>query len=124
MDEPPNRIRMAIVCLHVSSILYVLFAIVFPLLFFLMPEDDTPPAFRIVLAVLLGGIGLVCAIGAEVVAWGLGRRRYWAWIAGLCVFGLYTPSLFLPLGVLGLWGLLDSGSQEVFQAVRKVGGKP
>lgn len=49
--------------------------------------------------------------GIECVVSGLSRGRLWAWIAGLCIFGLHVPSLFLPLGVLGLWGLLDGGSR-------------
>jgi hypothetical protein len=54
------------------------------------------------------------AIGIEVVAFGLRRRKFWAWVAGLCIFGLYLPSLFLPLGALGLWGLLAPGSRAAF----------
>jgi hypothetical protein len=42
------------------------------------------------------------------------HRRFWAWVAGLVVFGIYTPSLFFPLGVLGLWGLLARRSRIEF----------
>jgi hypothetical protein len=50
----------------------------------------------------------------ELVAYGLGQRKFWAWVAGLCIFGMYAPSVFFPLGALGLWGLLDSGSRAEF----------
>jgi hypothetical protein len=53
-------------------------------------------------------------VGIEFVAAGLRRRALWAWVAGLCIFGLYVPSLFLPLGALGLWGLLGEGSRREF----------
>ena len=52
--------------------------------------------------------------GVEFVPVGLRRRRFWAWVVALCIFGLYVPSLFLPLGALGLWGLLDPGSRAEF----------
>ena len=57
---------------------------------------------------------LALAVGIEFVAAGLRRRRFWAWVAALCIFGIYLPSLFLPLGALGLWGLLDLGSRAEF----------
>lgn len=57
---------------------------------------------------------LALAVGIEFVVHGLRRRKFWAWVVGLCLFGLYVPSLFFPLGVLGLWGLLDSGSRAEF----------
>jgi catechol 2,3-dioxygenase-like lactoylglutathione lyase family enzyme len=62
--------------------------------------------------VLVFSLALVA--GIELVALGLRRRRFWAWVAGLCIFGVYAPSLFLPLGALGLWGLLDAGSRRAF----------
>ena len=62
----------------------------------------------------LGGVCLALVLGIELVAYGIHRRGFWAWIAGLCIFAVYVPSLFFPLGVLGLWGLLDGGSREVF----------
>lgn len=75
---------MAIVCLHISAVLYILVGV------------------------------LALAAGIEFVFVGLRRRKRWDWIAGLCVFGIYLPSLFLPLGAFGLWGLLDGGSRKEF----------
>ena len=57
---------------------------------------------------------LCLAAGVEVIAHGIRKRQFWAWVAGLCVFAVYLPSLFLPLGGLGLWGLLDAGSRAEF----------
>ncbi len=68
-----------------------------------------------------GNIGivliLVCLaiiIVIEKVVAGLHRRRFWAWVVALCIFAMYVPSLFLPIGALGLWGLLDSESRTEF----------
>jgi hypothetical protein len=103
-----HKLGLAIVCLHISAVLYVLiggFLIAIATMF--NEEIELPMPVAIAGLVLC----LALAIGIELVAFGLHRRRFWAWVAGLCIFGIYTPSLFLPLGVLGLWGLLDSGSR-------------
>ena len=63
------------------------------------------------------------AVGVEVVAYGIHKRRFWGWVAGLAVFGLYATSLFFPLGALGLWGLLAPGSRIEF-GIGRSGGPP
>ncbi|MDY3557356.1 hypothetical protein R5W24_006545 [Gemmata sp. JC717] len=100
-----HRIGLAVVCLHISAALYVLIGFV---VFALCRLDLLPVAI---------GMLVFCfaiAIGVEAVAWGLRRRKRWAWITALCLFVLYVQSVFLPLGVLGLLGLLDGGSRAVF----------
>jgi len=66
------------------------------------------------LGAIMACFALALAAGVEVVAYGIRKRRFWAWIAGLIIFGIYLPSLFLPLGVLGLWGLLAASSRVEF----------
>ena len=105
-----HRIGMAIVCLHISAVLYLLVGALLPLLF--VSRDMTGADLTFGLGFLVFCLALVC--GIEFVVVGLKRRKFWAWIAGLCIFGIYLPSLFLPLGALGLWGLLDSGSRKEF----------
>ena len=63
------------------------------------------------------------AVGVEVVAYGIRKHKFWGWIAGLIVYGRYLPSLFLPLGVLGLWGFLTEGSRVEF-GLGSVGAQP
>jgi hypothetical protein len=101
---------MAVVCLHISAFLYLLIGVGF-LLVFIKAEEDAE------LLVFGGGTLIFClalVVGIEVVVYGLKRRKYWAWIAALCIFGAYALSIFLPLGAFGLWGLLDSGTQKEF----------
>jgi hypothetical protein len=106
-----HKIGLATVCLHVSALLYLIVGL---LAFPLFMADDHAADMGLFLAVALLIFCLVLIAGIEIVVYGLHRRKFWAWVAGLCIFGLYVPSLFLPLGALGLWGLLDSGSRTEF----------
>ena len=104
-----HKLQLAIVCLHISAGLYLLIG---PLMFLFLEGDDIGLGLA-----LAGGVFMFCLVlvaGIEVVVYGLHRRKFWAWVAGLCIFGLYLPSLFLPLGALGLWGLLDADTRREF----------
>lgn len=105
-----HKIGLATISLHISAALYVIVGLLlFPLF---MSDDETGLGLSFAIVMLL--LCLALASGIEFVVFGLHRRKFWAWVVGLCIFGIYTPSLFLPLGALGLWGLLDSGSREEF----------
>ena len=105
-----HKIGLATICLHISAGLYVIVGLVlFPVF---MSDDETGLGLLFAVVTLL--LCLALASGIEFVVYGLRRRKFWAWVAGLCIFGLYVPSLFLPLGAIGLWGLLDSGSRTEF----------
>jgi chromate transport protein ChrA len=106
-----NRVGMALVCLHVSAAIYLVVGLLlFGLSYVPDLREELPAAFGVVGLIFC----LILVAGIEVVASGLRRRRFWAWVSGLCIFGLYVPSLFLPLGALGLWGLLSPGSRAAF----------
>jgi hypothetical protein len=105
-----HRIGMAIVCLHISAVLYLLAGILMVPLF--LNRDRSGLGGVIGTALFL--LALLLAVGIEFVVHGLGQRQFWAWVAGLRIFGVYLPSLFFPLGALGLWGLLDHGSRAEF----------
>ena len=102
-----HKIGLATVCLHISAVLYLIIGVLL-----LMFDDDARLGMPFAVGMLLFFFVLVG--GTELVVYGLHRRRFWAWVAGLCIFGVYVPSLFFPLGALGLWGLLDSGSRAQF----------
>lgn len=104
-----HKIAMAVVSLHISALLYLLIGL---LMFPLFMADDTGHGLPFAVCLLIFCLAL--SAGIEVVVYGLHQRKFWAWVAGLCIFGMYVPSLFFPLGALGLWGLLDSGSRAEF----------
>jgi hypothetical protein len=106
----PHRIQMAVVCLHLSALIYILIGIGLCVILAMENNANSLIGFSICLFTMIGA--LVSVI--EVIAYGLTQRKFWAWVAGLIVFGIYVPSLFLPLGALGLWGLLDENSRREF----------
>jgi hypothetical protein len=105
-----HRIGFATTCLHISAAIYVGLGLLAPLVV-------SPGPGGAVGRSVAGVFFIVCmamAVGIEFVVASLHRRRFWAWVVGLCIFALYASSLFLPLGVLGLWGLLNPGSRAEF----------
>ncbi|MCB9778858.1 MAG: hypothetical protein H6742_09865 [Alphaproteobacteria bacterium] len=84
-----------------------------PLAPFMLETDQGDP--------LAGAFGVilffVCAVfGAFnfVVAWGLGTRAKWAWIAGIVLGAMYAPSGCMPFGVAVLYGLLCADGRAEF----------
>ena len=106
-----NKIFLAIVSLHLGAALYVCAGALFAI--WVYGSDVELPRTKMVLPVFLVLV-LAIAIGIELVAFGLYRRKFWAWVAGLCIFGLFLPTVFFVLGALGLWGLLDPRSRAAF----------
>jgi hypothetical protein len=87
----PPRLRMTIICLRISTVIYVLLgvaAVVF------IPER--------IIGIIMLFVSLACAAGVELVIYGLKNYRHWGWIAGLIVCILYIPSVFVILGGLGM----------------------
>ncbi len=103
-----SRVPIALFCLHVSAAIYAALGLVF--LFADLPSELSTGAINVMLA----AVAIGCAVGVELVAYGIRKRRFWGWVAGLVVFGMYVPSLFFPLGALGLWGLPATGSRAQF----------
>ena len=79
-----HRIGMAIVCLHISAVLYVLIGVLF--LVFLLYEEGTEAA--VIGGTCLLSFCLVLVVGIEFVVARIKRRKFWAWVAGLCIFGV------------------------------------
>jgi hypothetical protein len=119
-----HRLGMAIRCLHISTIAYVLAALcillytIWTLMYPKATESD--PIF-------LGLFTMFCfamAIVPEIAVLGIRRRRFWGWVLGLILFATFVPSIFLPLGVFGLWGLLDANSRAEFGMNSKKQAEP
>jgi hypothetical protein len=104
-----NRIGVAAICLHISSITYVIVGLAL-LGYFLWPQPTgMPPEAGVACCIFC----LLFASGIEVVARALLRRKYWAWVAGMCIFTFYIPTVFLPLGTVGLWALLAPATRAL-----------
>ena len=111
-----HKIGLAIACLHISAVLYLIAGVLMFALLMAHDEMGLGPPFAIGLLVF----SLALIAGIEFVVYGLHKRKFWAWVAGICLFGLYVPSLYLPLGALGLWSLLDRGSRVEFGVGERV----
>jgi hypothetical protein len=83
-----HRIGMAVVCLHISAVLYLLAGVL--MLLFYVAEEKTGAGFAFGLGILVFCLALIA--GIEFVVFGLQRREFWAWIAGLCIFGISIDS--------------------------------
>lgn len=114
----PGRVRLAILALRISEGIYVLLALCPPVL--LISVQEVQEQFPIWIAACTGVFILGFAVFIEIVVRGLDRGKFWAWVAALCISGLYIPSLFLPLGLMALIGLLDQDTRAAFG----VGTKP
>jgi hypothetical protein len=107
-EEPElqgNRIKFAIVSLQISAILTLLVAV-----FLLSFVRESNSAFH----GLVTGVGLLLVALPILLAYGLKRRKRWAWNGSLALFVLYLVGGYLPLGIIGLWGLLDIESRREF----------
>jgi hypothetical protein len=67
-----------------------------------------------VYSVIFWGV-IILMIGiTELIIYGLKRKSFYAWVGGIMLSGLYIPSLYLPLGVLALVGLLNENVRSEF----------
>lgn len=129
-----SSLKLAIVCLRISAIIYWLLGTIClfaPLLFialhtlfnFLPPDlEDLGPVGGLVTATLMSWFvafwGIAPALFIEFVIQGLKRNQYWAWVSGLIMCGIYVPSGFIVLGILGLVGLLNQDVIKQFSDAR------
>ncbi len=107
----PRKIRLATLPLHLSAVLCVL-AGLFMIRMFSFMDGGIRSTGAVIILLLC--VALPAAI--ECVVIGLRHRRSWARVISLCIFGLYTPTALAPLGIMGLWGLLDRRSWHDCQA--------
>lgn len=109
MKKSPIPARVPI-CLRIASVLYFLFAAGFVIGSTLMPKGQASvdELFVMTLTTTIIAVTSLCIIAFnEVVLHYLRKGAFWSWVAGVIVFGLYIPSIFLPLGVIGLTGLMN-----------------
>lgn len=113
----PPKLRQFIISLRVSSGIYALIAIGATLLCCLLPLLDVDMGSEDgIVMIIMGIIMAIMSIGIvifnEFIIHFIKKGAFWAWVAGLCMAGLYIPSIFLPLGIFMLLGLIDPETNE------------
>lgn len=104
----PKSLKFVTIPLRISSILYLLIALG-GLVFVFAPMQIEDPVEVVILRVTWALISLMSVgltVFIEIVIKSLKKGTFWAWIAGLCLAGLYIPSAFAVLGIFMLIGLL------------------
>lgn len=112
-----DKIRLAYLAFHISAAIYVLLALAAVGGLVFISTLNLNAFDQLLIQAMIGCFALFCiaiAVFVEIVVSALKRNRFWAWVAGLVISGLYVPSLFLPLGVMGLVGLLDENVRTRF----------
>ena len=63
----------------------------------------------------IAGIGsLAFGIFVEYVTKELKKNKFWAWIVAIIISGIYIPSIFIILGIIGLLGLVHKNTRTAF----------
>jgi len=106
------KVRITIVSLYISLIVYVLVAVVTIIESLLASEFEG--FVRVVLAIM-GIVSIFIVWGLTVVVKELKQQKTWAWGVALAISIFYLSSIFIPLGILGLIGLLNKDTRRVFQ---------
>lgn len=130
-----SALRLAIINLRITAVIYWILGaglLVFPFIYLLLYVIW---GFDLALMPGLGPVGnliavtlyawfaaffaLAPAIFLECIIHGLKRYKYWAWICGIIMCGIYIPSGFIVFGILGLVGLLDRAVTNEFNQRRQ-----
>lgn len=120
----PKSLNSALICLRISEGLYLLFAILFGALgtmgnlFGEKPTSQGEYFYILGFTIFFVFLCLGMAVFIEIVCRHLKQGKYWAWIAGLILCGIYVPSLFIVLGIVGLIGLLKPEVRAYFSPIR------
>lgn len=91
----------------------------FPIAYLIALEDgsfnpDEVIGFTVIMGGLIFLVSIVIGFLNFVVAYGLKKRRKWAWTGGIIFGVLYTPSICFPFGAVILYALFKN--QKAFDA--------
>jgi hypothetical protein len=112
-----SKVHLALSGIRISLIIYYLI-MVGSLLLAVLATGESEQETRFVFGFLF--VFLVAfAVFLEALIVSLRKRKFWSWVAGLIVGALYVPSLFLPMGIMILVGLLAEGSRNEFGLGKK-----
>ncbi len=114
---PADRTRFATIALHISAVFYAITGVLLVLAPFARdPATTAEYMLRSSIMWSLAVLAFALAVLAKILIRALRRRKRWAWITAAVLFALYLPSVFLPLGAVGLFGLLSEGTRAQFPA--------
>src|SRR3989338_6996541 len=108
------KLNKTIIVLHISAVIYFLLGIIFLILPFLSSDEIGLGTFTKILWIFIALLSIAMGIFIEIVIKSLKNNKFCAWVAGLIICGLYIPSLFIILGIIGLIGLLDKDVRKDF----------
>lgn len=110
-----DRTRLAIVALRLSAVFCIVAGVTLALAA-LAPRDALSEALAQQRAILWlpAVLCFALAFGVRAVVQALRMSKPWAWRAALLLCVLYLPTLFVPLGALGLFALLSAGTRARF----------
>ena len=118
--RPVERTRLATMSLHISAVLYVITGVLLALVPLAWdPATTVEYTLRSGVMWLLAVLSIALAILAHFLIRALRRRKRWAWITSAVLFAIYLPSAFLPLGAVGLFGLMSEGTRAQFPVARR-----
>ncbi|MFO0659144.1 MAG: hypothetical protein U0165_04850 [Polyangiaceae bacterium] len=105
------------IVLFCNGLFYLPLIVFSPFHFYDMAVHASIPERRAIFCVVLlislvfcGGLSLASFSAA----WGIVRRKRWAWIIAVISGGLYVPSCLFPIGAVMLYGLLRDHVRRAF----------
>lgn len=109
-----QKLNKTIIVLHISAVIYLLAGVMLLIFSFFLPSVlDGEPFFKTTF-VLSAVLSIAFGIFVEIVIKSLKKHKFWAWITGIIICGLYIPSIFIILGIIGLVGLLNKDVRTDF----------
>ena len=109
-----HSIKATTISLRISSVLFLILGIFFVPIFLFFDYffiDDFMFSFwtYFLLILILGMIVFI-----EVVIASLKKQKKWSWFAALVICGIYIPSAFIILGIIGILPLLKEEVKNDF----------
>lgn len=113
----PSKLKWITIPLHLSAVAYVIVALFSALAFLGFPvmlegSPDYEVAIMVVTMVLMVVLSVGMIIFIELVVAHLKKGKFWAWVAAICLAGLYIPSLYFPMGIFMIIGLVNEEVKE------------
>lgn len=120
----PKEMNKTLIIFRIIYVAHFIFSLLlFFLLFLTFVVSDPNGEFRQVAIVsfVLSLVFLFLGILYYKVCSGLKSGKFWAWIAGIILSGMWCPSIFFFIGIPALWGLVCKNTRTYFFASEFMG---